>query len=920
MGVLGLFFRLPALAQLSYDAAAAYGLRKVMPAYSGSAIRVVRTCDNGTGDIGFTSCGRLDTVALKTFVIAANPLSAITATAATAYSLRRLYCAYAGHAVRVRSSAAGSPTLDIGFTPNGDLDTAALKIFVGANSAFVTTWYDQSGNGRHALQAINGSQPRLVNAGVVDRQGKQPSVRFLGMGCSMSTAAFTTYTAAACFNSVARVSTNVTYNTIVNKTTNNYPAPLDLYNGQMVIGSGPSYNFFSYGQTFNASLPLSVWTYQAAASGSYNFYYNGGSTGSGSVGFYGDNGNPLVLGSRADGVTGLNGYISEIITFNALPSVTDRQFLEWAQAQYYSIAGFALGTLPVSPASASITAWYDQTGGGKTAVQATAANQPQIINAGVILKNGAVPAMSFAGFPQNLVAPLSTAAYPLSLSLLVNTSGSTAAGAFVKLGTSANAGQAGIAIGIGNSGGTFDNVGTSVIGLKEWVAWSPSNPNVSWPANSCLATMVQQSGGGGTSIYVNGTNIPLSSASNAVGASLAGNLFIGGYTNGTNRYAAVKQSEVVVLGSALSVTRRTLLESNQGTYYNIVPSNNKYTAPAANAYRLYMNGVGRESSTDSVAGTRSTTGMGITIGTGATDFLKDNGDYLTYAMDCPAVAISTLNLPATVTERWYNDWYLNKTDVGSNNGTITFFFDFSDYGFSITPGPGTAGNYDLLVRNTPSGTFSIVAGTTRSVVGDRIRFAVDASNIPTDCYYTVGTRNTSASPLPVELVSFGVSCVNGKVEVDWITAAQYHNNYFSVERSSNGIDFESLGTVKGAGTAARRMSYSFMDENPLQGLAYYRLTQVDFDGSQKSFPLSVVNCRHAEVPLSIYPNPTTGDFTLAGARPGSKVSIYNQLGLLVYEQVCHQSREKFVLHLPNGVYFVKVESDTTSTFKLLIQK
>jgi hypothetical protein len=911
---------LPVVAQLNYDAVAAYGLRKIIYPYAGNAIQVIRSCDNATVDIGFTSCGHLDTVSLKTFVIAANPLSAITSTASTAYSLRRLSCSYAGNAVRVRSSAAGSPTLDIGFTSSGDLDTAALKTFAGANSAFVTIWYDQSGNSRNAIQGTAGSQPRLVNAGVVERQGNRPAVRFLGNGYSMSTAAFTTYTAAACFNGVAMVSTNVTYNTFVNKTTNNFPAPLDLYNNQMVIGNGASYNFFTYGQTFNASLPLSIWTYQAASGGACNFYYNGGSTGSGSVGFYGDNGNPLVLGSRADGVTGLNGYISEVVTFNALPSATDRQFLEWSQGQYYSITGApALSALPVSPASASITTWYDQSGGVNDAVQATAANRPLIINAGVIQKNGTVPAISFSGFPKNLVAPLSTAVYPLSLSLLANTSGSSGAGAFLKLGTSVNAGQGGVAIGIGSSGGDFDNSGTSVIGLKEWVSWCPSNPNVSWPGTSFLATMIQQSGGGGTGIYVNGTNIPLSNASSAVGGSLAGSLYIGGYTNGSNRYPAVKQSEVIVLSSALSATRRTLLESNQGTYYTITPSNNKYTAPAANAYRLNMNGVGRESATDSVGGTRITNGMGIKIGTGATDFLKDNGDYITYAMDCPTGTLSTLNLPATVTQRWYNDWYLNKTDVGSNNGTINFFFDFSDYGFS-SPLPGAAANYELLVRNTSSGTFSIVAGTTRSVVSDQVLFAVDASNIPTNCYYTVGTRNTGTSPLPIELVSFEASCISNRVRIDWETSTQYNNDYFSVERSSNGTDFEIIGTLKGAGTSNRKMNYSFTDEAPPEGLAYYRLEQHDFDGSQKTFPLRAVTCVSSETGPRIYPNPTAGDFTIAGASVGAGVWIYDQLGLLVYTQTCRKSHENFFLHLPNGVYFVKVENAPSHPFKLVIQR
>lgn len=84
-----------------------------------------------------------------------------------AYGLVRLLTSYTGAGVRVRRSSDGAET-DIGFTALGALDVAALLAFVGAGSAFVVTWYDQGGNGRHATQTVTASQPRLVNAGVVD--------------------------------------------------------------------------------------------------------------------------------------------------------------------------------------------------------------------------------------------------------------------------------------------------------------------------------------------------------------------------------------------------------------------------------------------------------------------------------------------------------------------------------------------------------------------------------------------------------------------------------------------------------------------------------------------------------------------------------------------------------------------------------
>jgi len=99
--------------------------------------------------------------------------------AAGAYSLRKLRTAYTGSAIRVRRSNDNSEQ-DIGFTSAGDLDTASLKTFVGANSGFVTTWYDQSTNARNATQTTAANQPRIINAGTVERIAGDPSIFFDG--------------------------------------------------------------------------------------------------------------------------------------------------------------------------------------------------------------------------------------------------------------------------------------------------------------------------------------------------------------------------------------------------------------------------------------------------------------------------------------------------------------------------------------------------------------------------------------------------------------------------------------------------------------------------------------------------------------------------------------------------------------------
>ncbi len=109
-----------------------------------------------------------------------NLLLDVYTNAAVAYSLRKLRTAYTGNCIRVRRSSDNAEQ-DIGFTSSGDLDTAALKTFTGSNSGFVTTWYNQGdSSGRDVSQSAAANQPRIVNAGVVDRQNGKVAMIYDG--------------------------------------------------------------------------------------------------------------------------------------------------------------------------------------------------------------------------------------------------------------------------------------------------------------------------------------------------------------------------------------------------------------------------------------------------------------------------------------------------------------------------------------------------------------------------------------------------------------------------------------------------------------------------------------------------------------------------------------------------------------------
>jgi hypothetical protein len=163
----------------------------------------------------------------------ANLLLDLNPGSAAAYSLRKVRTAYTGAAIRVRRSSDNTEQ-DIGFVAV-DLDTVSLKTFVGANSGFVTTWYDQSGNARNATQTTAANQPRVVNAGAIERDGVQPTLFFDGSNDRLSTSSGITYT------------TNDQFISIVNSPT----STVTTSSSQMTLISGGTANvdesFIPYG-------------------------------------------------------------------------------------------------------------------------------------------------------------------------------------------------------------------------------------------------------------------------------------------------------------------------------------------------------------------------------------------------------------------------------------------------------------------------------------------------------------------------------------------------------------------------------------------------------------------------------------------------------------------------------------------------
>lgn len=122
---------------------------------------------------------------------------------------------------------------------------------------------------------------------------------------------------------------------------------------------------------------------------------------------------------------------------------------------------------------------------------------------------------------------------------------------------------------------------------------------------------------------------------------------------------------------------------------------------------------------------------------------------------------------------------------------------------------------------------------------------------------TLGSTET-ANPLPVELIAFSGRNENGFNKLEWKTASELNNDYFELERSNAGEVFSSVGKVNGKGTTNEASSYSLIDEQPFIGNNYYRLKQVDFDGTVSYSNVIVVkNEQEGVFNISVFPNPVS---------------------------------------------------------------
>ncbi|MCB0550270.1 MAG: BspA family leucine-rich repeat surface protein [Lewinellaceae bacterium] len=328
------------------------------------------------------------------------------------------------------------------------------------------------------------------------------------------------------------------------------------------------------------------------------------------------------------------------------------------------------------------------------------------------------------------------------------------------------------------------------------------------------------------------------------------------------------------------------------------------------------------------------TANGLTIGTASTLSLEGNA---TLTLSAPATNNGTLQGIGIIEGSIFTNTSDGTIVPGASPGCLSFTDGLTNDGAVIIEVNGTTAcsGYDRInVTGTANlgGALAVsINGNYTPANGDVIIF-IDATSISgafttvnpplpvgwSLAYNTPSTGKVSlqyfSAPLPVELITFEVRRQNDNAaHLSWRTATENNNQGFHIERSADVRSWQTLGFVPGHGTTQVEQAYSFTDKDPLPGLNYYRLQQVDFDGSFEYSGIQSIMIQSDNPMLVSYPNPASGQVNihLAGLEGEASLEIYDQLGRLVWAKPLSYTGQDIQIDLNdesfrNGNYLVSV--------------
>lgn len=192
------------------------------------------------------------------------------------------------------------------------------------------------------------------------------------------------------------------------------------------------------------------------------------------------------------------------------------------------------------------------------------------------------------------------------------------------------------------------------------------------------------------------------------------------------------------------------------------------------------------------------------------------------------------------------------------------------------------------------------------------------------CLVNGSVSCNSVVALPVELLYFKADCEDNRVQLNWSTATERNNAYWTVERSTDLVNVEKIAQIPGSGNSSQVLKYHFEDQNSIGELAYYRISQHDFDGKSEVFNWVSIECGLVGE-FNVFPNPSSGNFRITTTLASSGETVYELLDysgkVMLSGNADLKPGQPLDLNLQNfnaGVYFLHIGSGThAKTMKLV---
>lgn len=263
-------------------------------------------------------------------------------------------------------------------------------------------------------------------------------------------------------------------------------------------------------------------------------------------------------------------------------------------------------------------------------------------------------------------------------------------------------------------------------------------------------------------------------------------------------------------------------------------------------------------------------------------------------------------------------YYFWRHDVSSGSNTQRRIY-YQDEDF---PGLSSVNRIAALALSNTDGTSAWTRPTTPRTVDDVNKWVTfDNSNASNDRYWTFGSIQAEVPidgfELPIELIRFDAEVRDNAVLLTWVTGSEINNDFFTVERSQEGIDFYPVIYVPGAGNSNQTLEYQYVDDAPFHGLSYYRLKQTDYNADfSYSAIVEVMLLQSAHIRLN-RKNASILECRILAFAPdeiivyllqfdGKIIAQYNDIVLPEQETVIELDISR--LETPNAIIFVKTNS------------